>query len=189
MWGILALELIFECLIRPSNYQQLVASDKAYAPSTARHINSFHLICEFIALALFIPEFYCLGTGVCGKRIPFSGVNSALNAVLGPTKGESVLGRFCIGLNSLRIFGLVRHWKIMWINRTFLDDNGTPGGNPMLFINVNQSTYTTTVRRLSKKRESAVGAQLIICARITICSNTLIGSLLACSDCLREWER
>jgi hypothetical protein len=158
VWGFLALELIFEWLIRPSNYHQLVASDKAYAPSTARHINSFHLVCESIALALFIPEFECLGTGVCGKRIPFSGVDAALNAILGPSRAKSVLGRFCIALNSFRIFGLVRHWKTMWINRTFRDDSGTPGGEHMLFWKVDQATYTTSVRRLTKKRESAVGA-------------------------------
>jgi hypothetical protein len=145
---------MFEWLIRPSNYAHLVASDKAYAPSTARHINAFHLIFETIALALFFPEFDCLATRMCGKRIAFSGVDAALQAVTGPTRGNSALGRFVIGLNALRIFGLVRHWKIMWINRTFSDDSG-PGGRPMLFMNVNQSNYTR-YRRM-KKRESAVG--------------------------------
>ena len=144
-----------------------MASDKAYAPSTARHITSFHLIFESIALALFIPEFDCVGTGVCGKRIPFSGVSAALDAVLGPAKSKSAFGRFCIALNSLRIFGLVRHWKTMRINRTFSDDGGTQGWKPMLFVNVDRSTYTTSERRRKKKRESMVGAQLIICSRIS----------------------
>ena len=163
MWVFLVLELILEWLIRPSNYRQLVASDKAYAPSTARHINSFHLVLETIALLLFIPEFNCLATGVCGKRILFSGVDAALTAILGPTNSKSAFGSFCVALNSLRIFGLVRHWKTMWINRTFHEDGGTPDWKPTLYVNEEQSTYTTSKSRQTKKRESAVGPQLIIC--------------------------
>jgi hypothetical protein len=178
-WGFLALELIFEWLIRPPNYAQLVASDKAFAPSTARHINAFHLICETIALALFIPEFDCLGTHVCGKRIAFSGVNAALSAVTGPTKGKSALGALVIGLNALRIFGLLRHWKTMWINRTFSDESG-PGGQPMLFVNIDSSNYT--LHRRMKKRESAVGAQLIIVPEYPNVLTDLLYSFRVCPE-------
>jgi hypothetical protein len=178
-WGFLALELIFEWLIRPFNYAQLEASDKAYAPSTARHINAFHLICETIALALFIPEFDCLITHVCGKRIALSGVNAALNAITGPTRAKSALGRLCIGLNALRIFALVRHWKTMWINRTFSDDSGS-GGQPMLLMNVDQSNYT--VNRRTKKRESAVGAQLIVVPEYPNVLTDFLCPFRACPD-------
>lgn len=107
-----------------------MTSDKAYAPSTARYINGFHLVTEAIALALFIPEFDCLSTKVCGKRVLFSGIDGALNAIFGATRARGALGRWCIGLTSLRIVGLVRHWKIMWINRTFHDAALSTGAKP-----------------------------------------------------------
>lgn len=147
VWGVLVLELITEWLIRPDNYGQLVNSDKAYAPSTARHINSFHMIFEAIALLLFIPQFNCLVTTECGKRIVFSGVDAALNAVLGPTKAKSAFGRFVIGLSVLRIFGLIRHWKNMWINRTYIDNSGK---NPSLFGGLGQVLFhdDESIRRI-----------------------------------------
>lgn len=115
------MELLIEWTIRPADFLDLIASDKAYAPSTTRFINAYHLFFEVISLALFVPNFICLHKGNCGARVPFSGLDSSLSAVLGPTKWDSVLGRLFIGFRTLRIFGLVRHWKKMWINNTFRD--------------------------------------------------------------------
>lgn len=118
------MELIFEYLIRPADYNDLIESEQAYAPSTARHINLFHLVFESIALLLFIPEFDCLTDPErCGRSVPFSGLWASVHAVDGSDSSRAALGRLCLGLTSLRLFGLVRHWKQMWINNTFADDN------------------------------------------------------------------
>ena len=118
------MELLFEFLIRPSTYPYLIESDQAYAPSTARHINLYHLVFETMALLLFIPEFDCLvDADNCGRRVAFSGMWASVHAVDGSDPSRAALGRLCLGLTSLRLFGLVRHWKQMWINNTFADDN------------------------------------------------------------------
>lgn len=114
------MELIFELVIRPSNYRLLIQSDKAYAPSTARYLNLFHLFFESAALLLFIPQFSCVAGGFCGGgRASFGLINASLNAVIGYGEQRPALGRFVIGLSFLRLFGLIRHWKQMWINDTF----------------------------------------------------------------------
>jgi hypothetical protein len=120
VWGILALELLFEFLIRPKNYSELITSDKAFAPSVARHINRFHLIFEFIALLTFIPEFDCVvNTDVCDRDAIFDRVKASMDALLGNSRAEAARGRFILGITALRFFGVVRHWKQMWINNTF----------------------------------------------------------------------
>lgn len=119
VWCILVLELIFEFAIRPSNYWQLIQSDKAYTPSTARHINAFHLFFETIALLLFLPQIPCVFFDDCGESIPGGLVSASLNAVIGDSMNVSASGRIIIGLSFLRTFSLVRHWKQMWINNTF----------------------------------------------------------------------
>lgn len=162
MWSILALELIFEWLIRPSNYSRLMMSEKAYAPSTARYINGFHLVAESIALALFGPEFDCLSTKVCGKRILFSGVDASLNAVFGTTRARGAFGRLCIGLTSLRMIGLVRHWKIMWINRTFRDNDVAIGGKPGFFETM-QEVGVYGRSRVVRRKSEAVSCLLCFC--------------------------
>ena len=121
VWSILALELLLELIIRSPNYSDLIQSEKAYAPSTSRSINSFHIFFECVALALFIPEFICLRNNSCSQLRPFSGLWASIRAVVGPTKWDACLGRFSIGLRSLRLFSLVRHWRIMRINNTFSD--------------------------------------------------------------------
>lgn len=121
VWCILALELVFEYLIRPFDYGMLVESDQAYAPSTARHINLYHLAFEAIALILFIPEFICMYKDQCGGLVRFSSLWASVHSVDGSDSGKAVLSRLCLGLTSLRLFGLVRHWKQMWINNTFTD--------------------------------------------------------------------
>lgn len=148
------MELIFEWLIRPSNYYgQLMKSEKAFAPSTARYINGFHLVTETVALALFIPEFDCLTTKVCGKRIFFSGVDAALSAIYGPTRARAALGRLCIGLTSLRSVGLVRRWKIMWVQKTF-ENNAVGLGEKPMFEEVMQVGTTFGKSRMLGRKKS-----------------------------------
>jgi hypothetical protein len=121
VWIILFLELVLELMIRPSNYYQLIKSDKAFAPSTARYISNFHLFFEFLALVTYIPEFQCAGDAdsSCTRGALLSRVRASAHAILGPTHGDAAWGRFVLGLSSLRFFGVVRHWKQMWINNTF----------------------------------------------------------------------
>lgn len=114
---------MFEYLVRPPDYAELIDSDQAYAPSTARHINVYHLVSETIALLLFIPEFKCLYKDQCGELVTFSGLWASVGSVDGSHSGHAALSRLCLGLNSLRLFGLVRHWKQMWINNTFTDES------------------------------------------------------------------
>ncbi len=161
------LELIFEWLIRPSHYYRLMLSGKAYAPSSARYLNPFHLVTELIALLTFIPEFNCLTTKVCGERVFFSGVDAALRAIYGPKVVNGIYGRFCIGLISLRMIGLVRHWKIMWVNRTFRDNAVAIGGKPTFIetIQVNSITGRSTVVR---RQSVAVSCGVACVVRTTI---------------------
>ena len=42
-----------------------------------------------------------------------------MDAVIGETHAQSARGRFFLGLTALRLFGLIRHWKQMFINNTF----------------------------------------------------------------------
>lgn len=122
MWCILVLELVFEFIIRPSNYYKLISSDKAYAPSTARNVNTFHLIFESVSLLLFIPQFPCVVWEKCGVGSAFGLVEASLRAVIGVDPARAAFGRFVLGLTFLRTFGLVRHWKQMWLSSTFKSD-------------------------------------------------------------------
>lgn len=125
VWVILVLELAIEVLIRPPNYGALMTTDKAFAPSTARHINRFHLVFEIIALALYIPQVSCSLSATCqdGLFRPFlDRARAPLWALTSLHDSEAVLGRLDLGLTFLRAFGLIRHWKQMWINYTFERD-------------------------------------------------------------------
>jgi len=119
VWSILVIELLFEVLVRPEGYSALMASEKAYAPSTARFINAFHLFFEVVALVCFVPDFRCLASGDCGAAVPFSLIQASLTSVLGPSVTEAVRGHLYFITLRLRVFNLVRHWKKMWINHTF----------------------------------------------------------------------
>ena len=152
-------------------------SDKAFAPSTARYINGFHLVTETIALCLFIPEFDCLSTKICGKRVSFSGVDGALSAVFGPTRARGALGRLCIGLTSLRIVGLVRHWKIMWIKRTFQDNNVAIGGKPELVETMQLDSVTNKSELIRRRSKDPVSCPLIVC--VTCLSDRSLPTRLA----------
>jgi hypothetical protein len=119
VWIILGLELFFEFLIRPEDYHELITSDKAFAPSTARHINSFHLFFESLSLLLFIPQLPCVFKQQCGDDIYFSAIWASIHAVTDHDGGRAAWARARLGLTFLKAFGLFRHWKKMWINRTF----------------------------------------------------------------------
>ena len=118
VWSILVLELLFEVLIRPKGYSVLIESDKAFAPSTARHINLFHLVFETLALATFVPEFQCVGDDFCQRQTVFSRAQASMDSILGATHADAARGRFLLGLTVLRMFSVVRHWKQMWIGNT-----------------------------------------------------------------------
>ena len=121
VWLVLLCELLFEVFIRPDGYKKLIISEKAFSPQTVRFINAFHFVVEMFSLLMFIPEFYCLfSRDSCSTRFRFSFYNAALMAVTGPTRTESTYGRAFFALVRLRVFGVVRHWKNMWITNTFL---------------------------------------------------------------------
>ena len=130
VWCILLLELFFEYLIRPWDYNQAIESERAYQPATARYINNFHLLFESLALVLFIPEMPCLFHDNCGSdgSAMLSLQRAAMMAVTGSTKAEISRGHFVIGLAFLRMFALIRHWKQMWIRSMFdVDDERERG--------------------------------------------------------------
>jgi hypothetical protein len=117
VWVVLIVELFLEFLIRPKHYQELVRSDKAFAPSTARLLNRFHFVCESLSLLLYIPQAYCGLSANC-----FNGNGASrrtLWALTSSNLSEAIAGRFLAGLTFLRSFGLARHWKQMWLNHTY----------------------------------------------------------------------
>jgi hypothetical protein len=141
------LELVLEYFIRPRSYRLLALSDKAYSPSTARFINRFHLFCEAVALALFVPLLVCIADKErCGDDVPLSLVSASLNAVLGTSPSSVAYGRLIMGLMFLRTFSLVRHWKQMWIGAVFEGYKKTAGpesGTPVLEVLVSLLTCCT----------------------------------------------
>jgi len=121
VWLVLVIELLFQVFIRPNGYRNLIISDKAYSPTTVQYISAFHLIFETISLGIFVPEFLCIfSTYHCSDRIPFSFYNAALIGVIGPKRRDVFYGRAYTALIRLRVFGLVRHWRNMWIMNTFI---------------------------------------------------------------------
>lgn len=122
VWLVLVLELAFEVFIRPDGFRNLIISDKAYAPTTVRFINAIHLSIESLCLLMFAPEWYCLmSTYECDDRLKFSFYNAVLMSATGPTRLKVFYGRSFMALIRLRVFGLVRHWKNMWIANTFIN--------------------------------------------------------------------
>lgn len=131
VWTILVLELMGEVFIRPDGYEQMLITEKAFSPSVVRHINSFHLVMEILSLVFFVPEFLCLFTSdyTCSDRPGFSLLNASLNSVLGPSRNDAFFGRAFYAVIRLRIFGLVRHWKQMWISASIADPSLGRGKN------------------------------------------------------------
>lgn len=117
VWVVLVIELFMEFLIRPRHYQELVRSDKAYTPSTARLLNRFHFVCESLSLLLYIPQGYCGISGYCSTT--YGASRRTLWALTSSSLQKAVMGRFLVGFTFLRSFGLARHWKQMWLNHTY----------------------------------------------------------------------
>jgi hypothetical protein len=106
------IEIISEIYIRPDNYRDLLQSDKAYAPSTVRYINNFHVTFELIALLFVIPDFLPL-FGYDFVHLTFP--EGAINATGRKHEGELIAGKLYFLLIHLRIFGLIRHLRNHWI--------------------------------------------------------------------------
>jgi hypothetical protein len=153
VWCILLLELILEWLIRPTDYFSLTVSDKAFAPSTQRYLDSFHFCFEVIALLLFIPSFFGVSSREgCGSRDRWTGLNSALIAVVGDTKQQAFVGRLYLGLTVLRIYGLIRHWRNMWLANAFNEGLERKGNLRNLFIPVVPDTADYVRRTLTRRQ-------------------------------------
>lgn len=122
IWTILTLELLLEVFIRPDGYYSTIRSDKAFTPTTVRFISGLHLFVESISLAFFTPEFFCLfdSTMTCGGRPRFSFLNATILAIAGTDRIRALAGRAFYACIRFRVFGLVRHWRNMWINTSFL---------------------------------------------------------------------
>lgn len=166
VWGILALELVFALLIRPKGYSELIESDKAFAPSTARFISWFHLVFEAIALLTFIPEFRCLADmDFCPSGSAFSRVRASRDAILGMHRADAARGRFVMGITAFRLFGLVRHWKQMFISNTFRPTR-REGLEKWFFPNATDSMRLSPVNRSKrrKKEENEVRFVGLCCA-------------------------
>ncbi|KAL7581050.1 hypothetical protein ACA910_005853 [Epithemia clementina (nom. ined.)] len=156
VWIVLFLELLFECLMRPENYKQLIKSDKAYAPSTARSINTFHLVFESAALFLYIPQFPCVyNIDNCGDDTFFGYIYAAEMAITSREIYRAAFGRVILGLTFLRLFGLVRHWKHMWLTNVFENDrsNSRVVRRVLMMGADNKSKKRTIFRRSNKKRD------------------------------------
>ena len=155
VWCFLTAELALELLIRPKGYKKLILSEKGYAPSTARYLNRFHLITESACLLFFgieialnpygcgnskeyphtyTREHFTASSGNGWNTVYSSSVSftssfsllaSTMNTTLGPTGLHTALGMVYFAVLRFRIFSLVRHWKNMWLNHTFIDATGT----------------------------------------------------------------
>jgi hypothetical protein len=113
------MELIFQVLIRPPDYHDILHTEKAFLPSTARHINSFHLTYEALALILFFPHVICTLSSKCLDGPFLNRAKAPLLALTSASTLEAALGRLDLSLTILRAFGLIRHWKQMWIRSAF----------------------------------------------------------------------
>lgn len=52
--------------------------------------------------------------------MPLSLVQASIDAITSQSTWKAAAGRVVIGLTFLRVFGLVRHWKQMWLSHTFV---------------------------------------------------------------------
>jgi hypothetical protein len=122
VWTSLVFELILECIIRPHNYWELVRTERAFNPTTARYMNFFHIFFETASLMLFLPQLPCAFGGLCGSDARLTILWAANTAMTSVSQREAALGRFFLGLTFLRAFGLFRHWKKMWMSFTYKKD-------------------------------------------------------------------
>jgi class 3 adenylate cyclase len=160
VWIILVFELLLEFLIRPEDYRHMVESDKAFAPSTARHISLFHLIFESLALIIFCPSFRCVGDrDKCNRSLFGAGIKASMDAITAEEHALASLGRFLLGLHFLRAFGLIRHWKQMWLKNTFEGDTSNSKIIRRLLL-VDKGDHFQGRRNSRDKKEEYVGKGL-----------------------------
>jgi hypothetical protein len=152
IWTILIMELVFEVFIHPDGYFHLIRSDKAFTPTTVRYISWFHLIAEAVALGFFAPEFWCLFNAdlVCDGRAKFSFLRTTLMTITGSNRMEALAGRAFYACVRLRVFGLVRHWRNMWIRKNFIKRKT----DHVKFVNSQQS-IDRSIRRVSVGGDNA----------------------------------
>jgi len=128
-WIILVIELIFQVLIRPKDYQELLQNEQAYNPCTVRYIDSFHLFFEATALLLAVPDFLSIfGTNVFINSVIASIYATTGNASIYVTTGnvptlkhKYILGYLYFFTTRLRLFCLVRYKRNHWINAYYFD--------------------------------------------------------------------
>lgn len=58
----------------------------------------------------------------CAEQPFLSRAKAPLYALTNHSGGTAILGRLDLSLTFLRAFGLVRHWKQMWINNAFQEE-------------------------------------------------------------------
>lgn len=164
-WVVLVIELLLEILIRPRDYSNLMDSDKAFTPSTARHISFFHIFYESIALASFVPEMWChfQTAEMCHKNCMFSRSHSSLQAVLGRSPRAVLFGRFMMSITTFRFFGVVRHWKQALINETYQVVTESNGRKRLLRASTNDSisTYSSALSRKKEGKKKKVDVRCI----------------------------
>jgi hypothetical protein len=104
-WFLLVLELLFEVFIRPSGYSALIHSEKAYAPSTDS--------CSYASTLNLMNATFL---------VSLAQSNTILSLNSYPRKAVFV-GNCILATLRLRVFGIVRFWKRMWINRSFIQSS------------------------------------------------------------------
>ena len=150
--------------MRPSNYYSLIQSDQAFAPQTARNISRFHVVCEMVALVMFIPQFYCaFDSSVCGDRLLFSAMKASIRAVTSKSLVDAVVARIDMGLRFLRVFGLMRHWKQMWLTQTFSQSEKADSRVIRELLLVEKQRRRPLLDRFSKTKRDEVGSARRTC--------------------------
>jgi hypothetical protein len=104
-WFLLVLELLFEVFIRPSGYSALIHSEKAYAPSTDS--------CSYASTLNLMNATFL---------VSLAQYNTILSLNSYPRKAVFV-GNCTLATLRLRVFGIVRFWKRMWINRSSIQSS------------------------------------------------------------------
>mmetsp|Transcript_16208 Transcript_16208/g.32268 ORF Transcript_16208/g.32268 Transcript_16208/m.32268 type:complete len:1500 (+) Transcript_16208:212-4711(+) len=121
VWFLLVVDLFFEILIRPFDYSKLLQSKKAYYPSTQRHIDNFHFVLEFLALALYLPEILSSWSPEPNIFLSYMSISGLYKQTL-DSKNNSTpwLAIILLALVRLRLVGVMRRWRQSTINASYL---------------------------------------------------------------------
>jgi len=121
VWFILVVDLFLEILIRPFDFSKLLRSKKAYYPSTQRHIDNFHFVLEFLALALYFPEILLFLMPKPNIFLSYMSVFGLYKQTLASEKNSTPwLPIILLALVRLRIVGVMRRWRQSTINASYL---------------------------------------------------------------------